>query len=162
MRTSIFALFATLTLAACGQDQGSSNLAAIQPGSSLSTSSLTLAPPVQKTVRGQDAELFLAIMERSGLPVQSAIESSFITSEEAFCIRGKAAKFCQFAVGGGLFVRADQDDADALIQLLRRNEVVARPDAQGRKWEVSNLECSSRFDLKSRKLKSTCTFKHFN
>lgn len=129
-----------------------------------SPAELTLAPLAQKTIKGQDAKTMVAILKRSGLQEQSSIETSFFNAEEAFCVAGVnpdtqvSIKICQFSVGGGLFVRASAADSDAFIKIIRKAGAVSNAVTNGRRWDLSNLECSTRFDLATRKLVSTCTF----
>lgn len=151
-----------LTLAACGQDQSASEteLAAtrVKPTAERSnTSSLTLAPLVQKVIKGPDAAEIAAILERSDVQRQDAIESSFFKMDKAFCKSGKIT-VCQFSIGSGLFVQSSFEDTQTMIGLLRKNRVSSQTIAQGRRWDLFNLECSTRFVLSKRMLESTCTF----
>jgi hypothetical protein len=118
---------------------------------------LTIAPTFFK-IKGGDAKVMITALENSGLQEQSAIESSFFQADEAFCENSSRLKTCQFSVGGGLFVATDVDDADAFIKVLRKNAALSRAVEGGRRWELRNLECSTRFDLVKRQVVSTCTF----
>lgn len=119
--------------------------------------SLTIAPTFFK-VKGDDAKVMITALENSGLQEQSSIETTFFQADEAFCENSTRLKVCQFSVGGGLFVATDVDDTDAFIKVLRKNAALSRAVEGGRRWELRNLECSTRFDLVKRQLVSTCTF----
>jgi hypothetical protein len=116
----------------------------------------TIQPTFFK-VQGHDAKVMVGALERSGLQEQSSIESTFFQADEAFCLNG-SLKVCQFSVGGGLFVRAEFEDTDAFIKVLRKNGAVAQAVEGGRRWDLRNLECSTTFDLRTRQLVSQCTF----
>lgn len=163
MKIQSLALLSALVLTACGQAQDGAELAA-SPSRGGSVASLSLAPPEAKSIMGNDAARMIAIIERSGIASQSAIESSFVRMDEAFCQTGQKPgqlTACQFSIGSGLFTQASFEDTQSFIALLRKNKVVSRPIEGGRKWELIDLECSTRFVLSSRKLESTCTFKQF-
>jgi hypothetical protein len=121
-----------------------------------SAMSKTIQPTFIK-VQGQDAKVMVGVLERSGLQELSSIESTFFQVDEAFCLNA-SLKACQFSVGGGLFVRAELEDTDAFIRVLRKNGAVSQAVDGGRRWDLRNLECSTFFDLKTRKLLSQCTF----
>ena len=119
-----------------------------------------------KVVKGPDAEVMKDILERAGVNEQSAIESSFFQAAESFCVKPVNASVqpawtaCQFSIGGGLFVAAEFEDTEPFIQILRKNGVQARVQGNERRWELFNLECSTRFNLRTKKLQTTCTFQH--
>lgn len=192
MKNRLLTLCASVYLIACGQDKPSTqnlnptasqsestsveanpqNLTELgQPTaenelSSLrsNTADLTLAPPLAKTIKGQDAKTMVTILKRSGLGEQASIETTFFNAEEVICVSGVnpdtqlSIKICQFSVGGGLFVRASSADSDAFIKLIRKAGATSTAVTSGRRWDLLNLECSTRFDLNTRKLLSTCTF----
>jgi hypothetical protein len=126
-------------------------------GAAMAQSNLTLAPTAFN-VQGHDAKTMVDVLDRSGIQEQSSIESTFSQTDEAFCVSGTNIKICQFSVGGGLFVRASAADSDAFIKVLRKNRAVSQAVTNGRRWDLRNLECSTRFDLATRKLVSQCTF----
>lgn len=119
-----------------------------------------------KVVKNQDAKIMSDIMESAGVNVQSAIESSFLQADEAFCVKPidsnvqPARTACQFSVGGGLFVLANLEDTAPLIRILRKRAVKARIEGNERRWDLLNVECSTTFNLRTRKLDTTCTFQH--
>jgi hypothetical protein len=114
--------------------------------------------PVLLNAQGNDAKQMIGVLERSGVQEQSSIESTFLQADEAFCVSGAQAKICQFSVGGGLFVRANAKDTDTFIKLIRKNGAESYAVANGRRWDLRNLECSTRFDAVKRKLVSHCSF----
>jgi hypothetical protein len=118
---------------------------------------LTIAPTFFK-IKGHDAKTMVTALENSGLEEQSSIESTFFQADEAFCVNASKLKTCQFSVGGGLFVRTEVEDTDAFIKVLRKNAAISRAVEGGRRWDMRNLECSTRFDLTKRQLVSQCTF----
>ena len=119
-----------------------------------------------KVVKNQDAKIMSDIMESAGVNVQSAIESSFLQADEAFCVKPvnssvqPALTACQFSVGGGLYVLANFEDTDPFIKILRKKGVRARVEGNERRWELFNLECSTTYNLRTRKLNTTCKFQH--
>ncbi len=120
-----------------------------------------------KVVKGHDAEIMKDTMERAGVNEQSSIETSFFQAPETFCVKPVNANVqpartaCQFSIdNGGLFVAAEFEDTAPFIQILRKNGVHARIQGNERRWELFNLECSTRFNIRSRKLETTCTFQH--
>ncbi len=115
--------------------------------------------PTPFLIKGQDAKIMVEVLEASGLEEQSSIETTFFQADEAFCVNASNLKTCQFSVGGGLFVRtASLEDTTAFIQVLRRNGAESYAVNDGRRWDLRNLECSTRFDLTKRQLVSQCTF----
>ncbi|HYX34532.1 MAG TPA: hypothetical protein VE954_15630 [Oligoflexus sp.] len=114
--------------------------------------------PTPFLVKGHDAKIMVQVLEASGIQEQSSIESTFFQTDEVFCVNATNLKTCQFSVGGGLFVRASVEDTEAFIKVLRKNGAEAQAVANGRRWDLRNLECSTRFDLTKRQLVSQCTF----
>jgi len=151
----------------------------IKKGSSMKTIALALlailsvpafATTIQlqdKVIKGYDAEIMKDTMERAGVNEQSAIESSFFQAAEAFCVKPvnahvqPALTACQYSIdNGGLFVAAEFEDTAPFIKVLRKNGVQARIEGNERRWQLFNLECSTRFNIRTRKLETTCTFQH--
>jgi predicted 3-demethylubiquinone-9 3-methyltransferase (glyoxalase superfamily) len=115
--------------------------------------------PTPFLIKGHDAKIMVEVLEASGLQEQSSIETSFFQADEVFCVNASHRKTCQFSVGGGLFVRtASVEDTDAFIKVLRKNGAESYAVNNGRRWDLRNLECSTRFDLTKRQLVSQCTF----